>query len=72
MKRVLLLLIWGNLNAQRPVIYEQCDTIIYHANNKTYAIYKFKDGSAWVQDKNSVEYLSRRKYKKWKRKHVKF
>jgi hypothetical protein len=76
MKLILIfLLLFSTARAQRfiarPVIQETADTIIYHSHGQTYAVYKFKDGSACVQDKTGVAYYSRRYYRRWKRKYVK-
>lgn len=81
MKLIFLLLISSTLHAQRfsakPVITEPVDTVAYSEvhNGKIYStmIYKYKDGSGRVCIKNYfyTEFMSKRNYRKWKRKNVK-
>lgn len=75
------LLYWSTCQAQsftnsHPVIIEKVDTLAYSEirNGKTYTtmIYLYKDGNVCIQDRNHVECMSKRNFKKWKRNTVKF
>lgn len=79
MKKLILfftLFLFTCLNAQSYFAIPVVDTteikFSYKVCNRDIEVIELKDGSAWITTGNSCEYIDKKLYNKWKRKHIRF